>query len=100
MARFKLKSGTEEKEIGAIVLQMSKLAKQNGNMLPPAELRRFERQICDLMRNSASITEIAFAFDTDKKLNIVIPFIEEPSDFDNRYAKDMLGLVVVRGCGK
>jgi hypothetical protein len=99
MARFRLKSGFKEKDIGETVLKMAEAAGPNNGHLDGKELAKFREEF-DKMLDPEDAKLVDFVFDTPKKIHLVIPFLGDYVYSDNDLANDAMGGICLKGCGK
>lgn len=100
MSRFVLKTNKQERDIGKVILQAATAAQGNNHSLSTSDEKKCRRDIRKLMKDSATVKNIVIHVDTPDTINIVVPFLDNLNDFNNKYAKEVLGLAVLRGCGK
>ncbi|MEX0404901.1 hypothetical protein ABGN05_04405 [Aquibium sp. LZ166] len=99
MARFKLTSGSEDRDIGKAVLEAAEAAGKNGGKLDDAEKRAFEARIKELI-DPTFAGSVEVLYDTPDQIHIVIPYLPDATYSDNNFANEAMGHIVVRGCGR
>jgi hypothetical protein len=99
MARFRLKAGYDEKQLGEVVLKMAEAAGPNNGKLDERQLADFTAQI-QTMIDAAANDKFEFVFDTADTIHIVVPFLGKTVYSDNNFANEAMGGIVIRGCGR
>lgn len=99
MARFRLKAGYNEKQLGEVVLKMAEAAGPNNGKLDQKQLDDFTAQIQTMIDFEAN-DKIEFVFDTAETTHIVVPFLGRKVYSDNDFANESMGDIVIRGCGR
>jgi hypothetical protein len=84
MARFRLKAGYDEKDLGELILKMAEAAGPNNGTID-------EKQ---------NAKQIEFVYDTPDKIHVVIPFLGKEVYSDNNFANEAMGYIGIRGCGR
>lgn len=92
MARFRLKAGYDEKDLGKLILELAETSDRE-------ERTRLQREIGDML-DPGFTPDIEFVYDTDKTVHIVVPNLERKKYSDNDFANEAMGYIVLRGCGK
>ncbi len=95
MARFKLKKGKTDKDLGKAIFQ---LAKAGGGKGGKAERASCETGLTDLIDPSFA-SSVRIVYDKSKTIHIVVPYLGEGEYPDNDFADESMGCVVLRGCG-
>lgn len=92
MARFRLQSGKDEKDLGRLILKAAESEDEKSRSTREAEIR-------DLV-DEASRKKIKFVYDTADTVHIVIPYLGGRKYSDNDLADEAMGSISLRGCGK
>lgn len=103
MARFMLKPSKREAQIGNEILKLAETIaypKNKPARLSAKNAATFKKNMKAMISRSSRIKKINIVLDTPDTLNIVIPYFPNIPDYKNPLAKEILGLVVIRGCGK
>jgi len=98
MARFKLRQGYTEKDLGRAVLAIAREYGQSGGKLGREQLERFQKALRDLI-DPAFSGYIKPIYDTASEIHIVIPWVGETDYTGNDLADECMGSIVIRGCG-
>jgi hypothetical protein len=99
MARFRLKAGYDEKDLGELILKMAEAAGPNNGTIDEKQQADFQRQLESLI-DPAFAGNIEFVFDTPDKIHVVIPFLGKEVYSDNNFANEAMGYIGIRGCGR
>lgn len=99
MARFRLKAGYDEQQLGKLILQMAEAAGPNDGKIDEKSKADFERQLGDMI-DPAFAGKLEVVYDTPDTVHVIIPFLGKRVYSDNNFANESMGDIAVRGCGR
>jgi hypothetical protein len=97
MARFKLREGYEEKDLGRKVLEIAATNGKSGGKLSAEQQARFEQQLKDMV-DQAFAASIKVVYDGPDTIHIVIPWVGGADYTGNDLADECMGSIVITGC--
>ncbi len=98
MARFKLREGYTEKDLGKLVLQIAEANGKSGGRLSQKEKADYQQQLSKMV-DPAFAGAIQVVYDAGGVINIVIPWLGGKDYSGNDLANEAMGSIVICGCG-
>jgi hypothetical protein len=99
MARFRLRDGYDEKDLGQLILSIAEAAGPNEGAIDEKQKASLERKVRALVDRKTA-KQIEFVYDTPDKIHVVVPFLGQQVYSDNNFANEAMGYIVIRGCGR
>jgi len=89
MARFILKPGVSEKQLGALVLRYAE--SKSGDLAA---------QIKDMIEvPGVTDFEVVVVEDAEDKIHVIVPWLPDQKYSDNEMAHECMGGIIMKGCG-
>lgn len=92
MARFRLDSGKDEKDLGESILKLAETRDEKSRSDLESDIRG--------LMDSESRKKIKFVYDTEDTVHIVVPYLGDRKYSGNDLAHEAMGSISLRGCGK